>query len=90
MEPKEIEIRLIEIETRNKRVESNKRWETSYTRRGSIAVLTYVSIVCYHLIIGAKNVMLVSAVQVLGFILATLSLQVIRSLFEKNEINLSD
>lgn len=83
MNQDEIESRLSEIEIRNKRVEANKKWETSFIRRASIAVLTYISIVFYHLAIGADHVFLVSAVPVLGFILSTLSLQFIRSIFER-------
>ncbi len=79
------EARLSAIEERNKRVDANKRWETSWVRRGSIALLTYLTIVAYHIAIGADRIWIISAVPVLGFLLSTLSLHFIRTRFEKNE-----
>ncbi|MEK7615775.1 MAG: hypothetical protein AAB420_01035 [Patescibacteria group bacterium] len=40
MEP--IEERIKTIEARNTRVETDKAWETSWTRRLSIAIATYI------------------------------------------------
>lgn len=40
MEVRELEERVIEITERNKRVELDKKWETSLTRKICIAVLT--------------------------------------------------
>ena len=42
-----IEERLSSIEERNRRVEADKAWETSWTRRLLIAVLTYGVIAVY-------------------------------------------
>jgi hypothetical protein len=47
-----------EIETimeRNKRVERDKAWETSFARRGIIATLTYIVIVIFLIIINIPN-----------------------------------
>ncbi|MFN8015487.1 MAG: hypothetical protein U0R17_02615 [Acidimicrobiia bacterium] len=85
MDLEKLEARITSIEERNVRVEKNKIWETSPVRRISIALLTYTSIVCYHLAIGAKNVFVISAVPVVGFILSTLSLGFIRNIFEKRK-----
>lgn len=79
----EIEERIAALEARNIKVDSNKKWETSTIRRVSIAILTYIVIVIYHILIGAKNVYIISAVPVMGFLLSTLSLQIIRSIFER-------
>ncbi len=81
----DFEARLSAIELRNRRVEENKKWEMSWIRRGSVAILTYASIVCYHIAIGADNIFIISVVPVLGFIASTLSLQFIRSLFDKRK-----
>lgn len=45
---KNIEKRVENIEKRNERVEKDKAWETSWTRKLSIAVLTY-AVVCVYL-----------------------------------------
>ena len=81
----DIEQRIETIEARNRTVESNKAWDNSLIRRVSIAMMTYIVVVIYHLIIGAKNVYIISAVPVIGFILSTLSLQYIRSIFNRKQ-----
>lgn len=79
-----IEKEVEEIKLRNKRVEKDKEWETSWTRRICIAVLTYIVVVCYsYLIKNVDNVFLSSLVPVIGFILSTLSLKIIRKIWEK-------
>ena len=80
-----IEERIESIEKRNAQVESNKSWETSWVRKISIAILTYITVVVYHLIIDAENPLIVSIVPVIGFLLSTLSLQFIRKRFESNK-----
>lgn len=77
---KEIEL----IKERNKRVEKDKAWETSWTRKICIAILTYLVVVCYNYgITKFDNVFLSSLVPVMGFLLSTLSLKVIRNIWEK-------
>lgn len=80
----ELERQIIEIKERNKRVELDKKWETSYTRRIFIMVLTYFVVVIYSLMIQNTNsIWLSSLVPVIGFLLSTLSLKVIRKIWEK-------
>ena len=67
---KEIEL----IKERNKKVELDKAWETSWTRKICIAVLTYFIVVLYSYIIKQfDNIWLSSFVPVLGFILSILN-----------------
>ncbi len=80
---KEIE----EIKIRNKRVELDKKWETSSTRKICIAILTYIVVIIYSTIISkTSNVFLSSLVPVIGFTLSTLSLKVIRKWWEKKNV----
>lgn len=77
---KEIE----EIKKRNKRVELDKAWETSWTRKMCICVLTYIVVVIYSYIVrNYDNIFLSSLVPVIGFTLSTLSLKCIRKIWEK-------
>ena len=77
---KEIE----EIKKRNKRVELDKKWETSYTRKICICILTYIVVIIYSSMISeANNIFLSSLVPVIGFFLSTLSLKLIRKVWEK-------
>ena len=72
------------IKKRNKRVELDKKWETSWTRRLCICVLTYIVVVCYSLMIqNQTSIFLSSLVPVIGFALSTLSLRGVRKLWEK-------
>lgn len=81
-----VEKEIKKIQDRNKRVEMDKRWETSVTRRLCIALLTYLVVVTYsYLIKNYDNVLLSSIVPVIGFILSTLSLKVIRKIWQRNK-----
>ncbi len=81
---KELEQRIAKIEKRNKRVETDKAWETSWTRRICIMILTYLVVVAYSYIIReCDNILLSSLVPVLGFLLSTLSVKAVRRLWEK-------
>ena len=83
-EVKELEKRIEDIENRNKRVEGDKAWETSWTRRICIMVLTYIVVIIYSYVIRENdNILLSSLVPVIGFTLSTLSLKLIRKIWEK-------
>ena len=74
------------IKKRNKRVELDKKWETSLTRKICIAILTYIVVVIYSLIITKySNIWLSSLVPVIGFTLSTLSLKIVRKVWEKKQ-----
>lgn len=82
-----IENDIEEIKTRNKRVELDKKWETSATRKICIAVLTYIVVIVYTKITNKiDNVLLTSLVPVIGFTLSTLSLNVVRKIWEKKNV----
>ena len=83
---KELEKEIEQIKKRNKRVEKDKAWETSLTRKITIAILTYLVVVLYSYFISkVSNVFLTSLVPVIGFILSTLSLNAIRKIWEKKQ-----
>ena len=71
------------IKMRNKKVELDKKWETSLVRRGCICILTYIIVVIYSYVISkGSNIFLSSLVPVIGFALSTLSLKQIRKIWE--------
>jgi len=79
-----LEERVNKIEERNKKVELNKSWETSWTRRICIMILTYIVVVFYsYLTTKINNIFLSSLVPVIGFTLSIASLNIIRKLWEK-------
>ena len=72
-----------EIEARNKRVETDKAWETSKTRRGFIAIITYI-IACYYMrVLGVGDYYLHALVPTGGYVLSTLSLPYIKAIWLK-------
>ena len=76
---KEIE----KIKARNKRVEADKAWETSWFRKILIAVLTYIVIVLFFYFAGLPRPFINSIVPTLAFIFSTLTMP----LFKKFWIN---
>ncbi len=84
MSGKDLEKEVAAIKARNKKVETDKAWETSWTRRICIMILTYIVVVIYSFTISkVQNVWLSSLVPVIGFTLSTLSLGLVRKLWEK-------
>ena len=85
MENKEIENEIQKIKLRNQKVELDKAWETSFTRRICICVLTYIVVIIYSYIVrNYDNIFLSSLVPVIGFTLSTVSLKYVRKIWEKN------
>ena len=79
----DLEKRIEEIEKRNKRVELDKKWETSFFRRFLICILTYIVVVIYSYIVSKyNNIYFSSLVPVMGFGLSTLSLRLFRKMWE--------
>ena len=80
----DLEKEIKEIKERNKRVETDKAWETSWTRKICIMILTYIVVIIYsYLIRHYDNIFLSSLVPVIGFTLSTLSLKLVRNMWEK-------
>lgn len=80
---KDLEQRVEAIEARNKKVEQDKAWEVSWTRRVSIAGLTYIVIVAYLLVINNSNPWINAAVPVVGFILSTLAMSWVKAIWQR-------
>ena len=68
---------------RNRRVEADKDWETSWTRKIIIAVLTYVVIVVFFYFAGLPNPFKNSIVPALAFVLSTMTLPLFKKIWIK-------
>lgn len=85
MEIKDLEKEIQSIKERNARVELDKKWETSWTRKICICILTYIVVIIYSYVIRKyDNIFLSSLVPVIGFTLSTLSLKLVRKIWEGN------
>ncbi len=67
------------IVQRNARVEADKAWETSWTRRFVIAIGTYLIVALYLLILDVPNNWLHAFVPSGAYLISTLSLPVLKS-----------
>lgn len=77
----ELSRRVVEIEKRNARVELDKKWETSWARRGLLALFTYLSVGFYMQAIGVASPWLNAIIPSLGFLLSTLTLPFFKNLW---------
>jgi len=85
MNTKDLEKRVKNIEKRNKRVENDKAWETSYARRGLLIIFTYLSIGIYMAVIKVDRPWLNAIIPSLGFLLSTLTLPFFKNLWLKKQ-----
>ena len=81
-----LEQRIQYIEERNSKVEIDKRWETSWTRRVLIITFTFILLGSYMSAIGINQPLLNAVIPTVGFTLSTLSMPFFRKLWEKNQI----
>lgn len=70
--------RIEKLEARNKRVEADKAWETSWIRRGAIMVLTYLVVVFYLRFVVHIDPWINALVPVIGFFLSTLTISLLK------------
>ena len=73
------------IKERNKRVELDKEWEISWTRKLIIAILTYFVIVIFFYFAELPKPFINSIVPTLGFLLSTLTLSFFKKIWMRNK-----
>ncbi|MCX6741977.1 MAG: hypothetical protein NTX24_02255 [Candidatus Pacearchaeota archaeon] len=80
----ELEKEINKIKERNKKVEDDKAWETSWTRRVILAILTYIVIVIFFYVASLPKPFLNSIVPTLAFILSTLTIPIFKRIWIKS------
>ena len=78
-----VERELRAIKARNRRVEDDKAWETSWTRRCIVAILTYLVVVVFFYSAELPRPWLSSLVPALAFVLSTMTLPVFRKMWRR-------
>lgn len=78
-----LEQELLKIHDRNRRVELDKAWERSWTRRITIAVLTYIVALIWLLMIREPSAAWKAFVPTVGYILSTLYLPFAKTAWQK-------
>lgn len=79
----ELEKKIEKINDRNKLVEADKAWETSYMRRIILVVFTYLAIGFYLQVIGISEPWVNAIVPAVAFMLSTLTLTFFKKLWVK-------
>ena len=82
MKKNDFEKRLAAIEARNARVELEKAWETSWVRRISIAILTYIIVSVFLIVIRKPQPFINAFVPPIGFLLSTLVMRQVKDAWE--------
>ncbi|OGZ95939.1 MAG: hypothetical protein A2676_00580 [Candidatus Sungbacteria bacterium RIFCSPHIGHO2_01_FULL_51_22] len=78
-----VEQKIQKIEERNRSVEADKAWETSWTRRVMLTLCTYCAIGVYMWAIGISHPWLNAVVPAVAFMLSTLTLPLFKKMWLK-------
>ena len=70
----QLQAEIAEIKARNKRVEKDKAWETSWVRKVLIAVLTYAVVVVFFFFAKLPEPFINAIVPAVAFLLSTMSM----------------
>lgn len=76
-----LEKRVAAIEQRNRKVEADKAWETSFARRGLLVLFTYLAVGAYLAAIPVPDPWLNAIVPAVAFMLSTLTLPYLKEIW---------
>ncbi|MBR2767212.1 hypothetical protein IKD67_03995 [Candidatus Saccharibacteria bacterium] len=79
-----LESEIKQIKARNHKVEGDKAWETSWLRRILIIIFTYIFAVLWLTLADTANPFLGAIVPCAGFLLSTLTIYSVKSIYIKN------
>ncbi len=75
----ELEKEIADIKARNTRVEADKAWETSWTRKLVIFALTYTVIVIFFFVASLPDPFVNAVVPSVGFLLSTMTVTLFKT-----------
>ena len=81
----QLQLEIEEIKKRNQRVEADKAWETSWTRRLIVLALTYIVIVIFFFFAQLPSPFLNAIVPSLAFVLSTLTIPLFKKWWLKSK-----
>jgi len=82
-----LEQKIFEIEERNKRVEADKAWERSFTRRILLSVFTYLAMGVYLWAIQIPRPWLNAIVPAVAFMISTLTMPFFKKMWMRSKNN---
>jgi hypothetical protein len=77
--------KIAKIEERNRRVEADKAWETSLSRKIAISLLTYMTVAAFFISAGFPRPFINALVPSFAFLLSTLTLPVLKEAWIRNK-----
>lgn len=80
----ELQLEINKIKERNQRVERDKAWETSWTRKIAILFLTYIAIAIFFSFAKLPEPLINAIVPVIAFAVSTLTLSFFKRLWLKS------
>lgn len=78
-----LEQEIQQLKDRNIRVEADKAWETSWTRRCLVLILTYIIMVIFFSSANIERPFVNAIVPALTFVLSTISIPLFKELWMK-------
>ncbi|QQR54982.1 hypothetical protein IPG41_00160 [Candidatus Peregrinibacteria bacterium] len=75
-----------QLKARNKKVEADKAWETSWTRKVLVLILTYTVMVLVFWTTGIGNIFVNAIVPSVGFFLSTLTIPAVKKVWLKRNV----
>jgi hypothetical protein len=66
------------IKARNKKVEADKAWETSWTRKLIVFLLTYIVVVIVFFVVELPDPFLNAIIPSVAFVLSTLTVPIVK------------
>ena len=78
-----LEERVQKIEERNRAVEIDKKWETSFMRRGLLMIFSYLAIAIFFIAIKVQNPFVNAIVPALAFMIQQFSMPFFKKLWIK-------
>jgi uncharacterized membrane-anchored protein len=79
----EIQSEINQLKARNKKVEADKAWETSWTRKLLVLALTYLVMILVFWSTGIGNMFVNAIVPSVGFFLSTLTIPAVKRIWIK-------
>ena len=80
---KSLEKEIIKLKQRNKKVEADKAWDTSFTRKIIVTVLTYFTIVIFFIFSSLADPFINAIVPSLAFLISTATLPMFKKIWLK-------
>ena len=80
----ELKLEIKKIKERNQRVEEDKAWEISRTRKIIIFVFTYIVIVIFFLCAGLPKPFINAIVPAVAFMVSTLTIPFVKKVWKKH------